>query len=335
MTDRGLLRGFVFGFPLLLAALLFGATSTSAAADDSSEARAWLDRMTRSMHELDYQGTFVYMRGSEVDTMRLTHAQVDGVAHERMVAVSGPHREVLRDGQGVRAIVGDEQQPTPGPLLNGAAFPDFTGAALQQALDRYTIEMGKTGRIAGHESRKISIRPKDNYRYGYDLWLEQATALILRWVLYDTDSQPLAKLMFTDLVTGEAVDRSGLQTSARSGQYLAVSQAAPRSNRASELAVLQTPDGVPPGFRLAAHARTAEGDQPLEHLVFTDGLASVSVYLEAVSTPGGVAPGLSRLGTTNVWSRSEGERRVTTVGEVPPMTLTAIGEAFLAQAASR
>lgn len=307
--------------------------SLPAVADSYTDASDWLQRMAASMRQLDYQGTFVYVRGNDVETMRLTHVRVDDVVHERMVAVSGPTREIMRDGNGVRAILGSQSQPVQDPMFTGAVFPDISLSALATAKDRYLFEVGGVGRIAGHQGRKISIIPRDQYRYGYELWLEEDTGLLLRWVLYDTDRRALAKLMFTDLVTGDSVDHDGLQSETPPQRFVAVQQASPKLEKPAANGVnTDTPADIPPGFRLAAHSRAeneAGADQRFEHLVFSDGLASVSIYLESAAQPGGIAPGLTRMGTTSAWSGIRGPLRVTAVGEVPPLTLKTFGDAFL------
>jgi sigma-E factor negative regulatory protein RseB len=316
------------GKALIAFCLLF--PSLPLAADSFAEAEVWLERMASAMQQLDYQGTFVYVRGNDVETMRLTHVRVGGVVHERMVAVSGPQREIMRDENGVRAILGNQSQPLQDPMFTGAVFPDFSIPALTQAKDRYLFEVGGVGRIAGHQGRKISIIPRDQYRYGYELWLEEESGLLLRWVLYDPERRALAKLMFTDLVTGAAVDRAGLESATPPQRFVAVQQASPKLERPAAAGAPESgPEGVPPGFGLAAHSR-ADGALEFEHLVYSDGLASVSVYLESSTQPGGIAPGLTRMGTTSAWSGREGARRVTAVGEVPPLTLKTFGEAFLA-----
>lgn len=299
-------------------------------ADSFDDAQDWLQRMSVAMQELDYQGTFVYVRGNDVETMRLTHVRVGDVVHERMVAISGPQREIMRDETGVRAILGGQSQPTQDPMFTGAVFPDISLAALSKAQERYLFEVGGVGRIAGHQGRKISIIPRDQYRFGYELWLEQETGLLLRWVLYDTDRSALAKLMFTDLATGTSVDHDDLQSDAPAQSFFAVQQASPVLEKPAVTgATSEAPEGIPPGFRLAAHSRV-EKEAFFEHLVFSDGLASVSIYLESATQPGGITPGLTRMGTTSAWSGKAGSRRVTAVGEVPPLTLKTFGEAFLA-----
>lgn len=301
-----------------------------ATASDFDEVRGWLERMATAMRETDYQGTFVYVRGNDVETVRLTHVRQGGEVRERMVTVSGPPREVVRDSDGVRALIGEQNPSLQDPLLTGAVFPDFSVAALERARDRYLFEVGGLGRVAGHQGLKLSIIPRDEFRYGYELWVEEHSALLLRWVLYDGDRQPLAKLMFTELVSGEAVDADELESETPEQRFVAIQAPAPRlQSPPAPLGVKDAGKALPPGFRLAAHARS-ETSAGYEHLVFSDGLASVSVYLEPATGQGGVPAGLSRMGTTNVWSRTNTTRRVTAIGEVPPATLKKIGHVYLA-----
>lgn len=296
------------------------------AEDQFPEVRTWLERMAESMRERDYQGTFIYMRGDDLETIHLTHALVDGVLQERLVAVSGPRREIVRNGDQVRRTVSETDDADSGMTLTGAVFPEFSLEMLDRARDRYLFELAGQDRIAGHEGQKITITPRDGYRYGYELWLERRSALLLRWVLYDSNRRALAKLMFTDLVTGEGIDKSRLENhdDARLVQVAVPEPALDPGDDARELI-----DGMnlPPGFELAAHARDSE--QPGDHhLVFSDGLASVSVYLDQ-SDLDRLPDGLIRMGTTNAWSKRNSKQRVTAVGEVPPATLKRFGVAFL------
>lgn len=313
---------------LLAATALF--VAPNALADQFDEARIWLERMSAAMREQSYQGTFVYVRGDDVDTIRLTHVLENGAIRERLVALSGPPREVVRDGRGLRAVGGGGDATSPPAPMAGVPIPDFSAASLERAQGRYMFEMGGEGRIAGYQGRKLTITPRDQYRYGYELWLEDRTALLLRWVLYDPDRRPLAKLMFTELVTGDAVDPSGLGDEAADEPAAAgaTPQDTPAKAAAAPEAFSVDELTLPPGFALAAHGRDPASPDS-EHLVFSDGLASVSVYLEPFDAGAGLPEGLSRVGTTNAWSRRGDKRRVTVVGEVPPVTLKTIGRAFL------
>ena len=310
---------------LLAACLCLGAVPVHAS-DQFAEVRQWLERMGESMRDRDYQGTFIYVRGDDVETIHLTHAQVDGVLKERLVAVSGPPREILRSGDQVSRSVSEAEVSAPLMIPTGAVFPEFSLDMLDRARDRYVFELAGEGRIAGHEAQKISITPRDGYRYGYELWLERQSALLLRWVLYDGNRRALAKLMFTDLATGEAVDKTRLQAEGDS-RLVAVAVPAPTLDSTDGARELVNGMNLPTGFELAAHSRDPEqpGDR---HLVFSDGLASVSVYLDQ-SDLDRLPDGLVRMGTTNAWSKRNAKQRVTVMGEVPPATLKRFGIAFL------
>ena len=92
------------------------------------------------------------------------------------------------------------------------------------------------------------------------------------------------------------------------------------------------PEALPPGFRLATHRHQSDGDSVFEHLVYSDGLASVSVYIESGTDQARTRQGLSRIGTANAFTRTLGSRQVTVIGEVPEATVRAIGDAFKAPA---
>ncbi len=317
---------------LLVPLLCLGAAPV--AADQFDEARAWLERMAVAMREQDYQGTFIYVRGEDVETVRVTHVHRDGVEREHLEALTGPAREVFRDGAGVRQRQGDAELAASDPLMSGGLFPRFSMASLERARARYVFEIGGQGRIAGHEGRKLSITPRDRYRYGYEIWIEEDSGLLLRWVLYDANRRPLAKLMFTDLATGDQLDSATLAAVLQRDVPAPASSAPPERRppmvgpASPETSVPARGDRLPPGFLFAGHAR--DPDHPSsEHLVFSDGLASVSVYVEPDAPENGIPEGLSRMGLTNAWSMRQASRRITAVGEVPPITLKEFGQAFL------
>lgn len=312
---------------LPVCAALILSVSAPLKADQYEQASQWLERMSQAMAELDYQGTFVYLQGDAVETMRITHVRDTSGVRERLVTVSGPPREVVRDASGVRSTVGDSVALEQGPVAGAMVLPEFPAEALAEARQRYVFEVGKQGRIAGHKGRRINILPKDEYRYGYELWLQEDSGLLLRWVLYDSARQPLAKLMFTDLQVGEQVDHSELGTMAAAGTTVVGAAAAASGLKREQPPRADLPQGMPPGFRLAAHTGQADPGQA-QHLIFSDGLATVSVYLEPLTDGAKVNQGLSRMGTTNAWTHTGTHYQVTAIGEVPAVTVKKLGRAF-------
>ena len=97
---------------------------------------------------------------------------------------------------------------------------------------------------------------------------------------------------------------------------------------------------LPPGFRMMLHgAQTLPGSSvPVDHLVFTDGLASVSVFIEMHATPPGAGQvtevRAARVGSSSAFSTVVDGHKITAVGEVPPATVRLIATQVRAEAAA-
>lgn len=316
---------------LLLLSISAGGT---AVAGDSSEAREWLARMTTAMSELSYQGTFVYVRGGEVETMRITHVSDDSGVRERLYSISGPRSEVIRDRKGVRFVLQDSGSDVEDSVVVGSYFTGFPLSAIGNNSEDYRLELRGKARIAGQTTRRVSILPQDNYRYGYDFWLEEKTGLLLQWVLRDSGHKALAKLMFTDFSMGPAVDVDELESESPAEDFVELRTFSPAKTVGSPSSPGWHPHNLPPGFKLTSHSHKNSPDGTFEHMVYSDGLAAVSVYIENKSNEIGVMQGVGQLGTNYAFSRKQGDLQITAIGEVPAITVKTIANSMARSVAS-
>ena len=170
--------------------------------------------------------------------------------------------------------------------------------------------------------------PKDKYRYGYSLWLEEHSGLLLKWELIDSKQKPLAILMFTDVRLGSEVDVKELKSTTQLKKFKTVASELPSGRGLSKTTPRWQPDHLPPGFQLTAHRYFGQQDQGVyEHLVYSDGLATISVYIESASPDAKAEAGVNRLGTTHAFSRISNDMLITVVGDVPAITVKFIGNA--------
>lgn len=312
---------------LLIGGLLFG----SLEAQDSADSKAAIDRlnqMSMAMSQLTYQGTFVYVQGSLVETMRITHVVDEDGIHERLVAETGPQRELWRDAGGVSWVAKDSRAVVRDPAFNRSYFPEVTPGVVAQASDYYRISLGGVEPLAGRLGRKLSIVPKDDYRYGYTLWLEEPSGLLLKWELFENEARPLARLMFTDIRIGREVDRKELQSSEAMKDYQTRPSDLPEKQEVTNAKPMWAPSSLPPGFSLTSHRRQEKQSADLfQHLVYSDGVATVSVYVERAVEDRSPPSGTSRLGTTHAFSRQSDGLQITVVGDVPAATVEEIGKA--------
>jgi sigma-E factor negative regulatory protein RseB len=306
---------------LLLVLISFSGASF---AGDSSQAREWLERMTTAMSQMSYQGTFVYVRDDTVETMRITHVTDETGVRERMYSVSGPRREVIRNRQGVRCVLADSASVVEDQVVASSYFPELPLSIIDGDSSGYRLETGGEARIAGHLARRVSISPEDGFRYGYDFWLDEQTGLLLKWVLFDTGHKPIAKLMFTDFSIGSAINLSELESDSREDDFVEMKTFNPQKTVVTQSNPRWQPSKLPPGFNLASYSHKTGTEGVYEHMVYSDGLAAVSVYVEQNGPGEAVKPQVSQLGTNNAFTRMQGDLQITVIGEVPAITVKSI-----------
>jgi sigma-E factor negative regulatory protein RseB len=305
--------------------LLLGGCSALAVAGDPEQAREWLQRMSQAMQTMSYQGTFVYAHGTTMETMRITHVADENGVRERLYSVTGPKREVVRDNEGVRCVLEDAASVVEDQVVENTFFPELPLSVIEGDESGYRLETGGSARIAGHTAHRISIAPADAYRYGYDFWLEQQTGLLLKWVLLDSNRRQLAKLMFTDFAIGEDVDLREIEPAGEPVESTRMKTLSPEKTVATNSKPRWQPAKLPPGFQLASHNHKAGGQEVYEHLVYSDGLAVVSVYIEEKENAAAIRPHVAWLGTNNAYIHGHGDLQITVIGEVPVVTVKSIG----------
>lgn len=313
-------------------ALLAGAcafVAWPATADD--DPRGWLDRMGYALEYLNYEGTLIQLHGTDAAMMRVVHRVENGVPTERITAMDEVGREIIRKGDDVTCILPDQNE-----VLIGEGADSSEGASpLRQQFagdvtfdDRfYRLAIASGGRLVGRETRVVTVRPTDNFRYGYRLWLDHATAMPLKVQVAGDDGVVVEQLLFSDISLPERIPESAVQPSVTLDTFVRQdsSRSAPSAPAAAGSAAWRV-DSLPPGFKLRAvrSQRSGTAAAPLEHLVYTDGVASVSVFIESGVTPMEQGEGPSRVGAANAWTTMTGGYLVTAVGEVPVRTVETI-----------
>ena len=312
---------------LLVAALVFAATTQAAAERQSAPARwlegardwvgglwskdadDWLERIGPALAELDYHGTLVMVSGTSMETLGVFHAFDNGRERMRLVTLTGPHREVIRDDKMVMCIgTGLDSVGYDADTRRWNPAGQFAGA---DELDAYQATLAGRGRVADRDCQIIDLKSRDRWRYGYRLWLDRDTGLPLRIALVGEDGRALEQMAFTELKVGERPAERDLRPSTEQG--LRRVQTLAGGDQADPGWRVQAP---PPGFELRAARRLGDSVQ----LFYSDGLASVSVYVEPVAG-GQRGESAMRRGAINVHSVWRDGRRVVAIGKVPAATV--------------
>jgi len=256
--------------------------------------------------------------------MRITHVTDETGVRERLYSISGPYREVIRDSTGVRCVFQDAASVVEDQVVASSYFPELPLSIIDGNTSGYRLGTGGEARIAGHTARRVTISPEDSFRYGYDFWLEEQTGLLLKWELFDTNHKPLAKLMFTDFAIGSSVKLDELESDSRDEDFIEMKTFGLQNTVVTGSSPRWQPASLPPGFQLASHSHKTGADGVYEHMVYSDGLAAVSVYVEQQGIESEVKPGISQLGTNNAYTTKQGALQITVIGEVPAITVKTI-----------
>ena len=295
----------------------------------AQDAQSWLDRMKRAVEDLSYQGTFVHLIGSEAETLQIVHLNDGGRVSERIVSMDGVGREIIRHEDEVQCILPDrqivllEERRDVSPLVS--ALPSYS-EELQQ---HYDFSLLSTARVAERETQIVGIRPRDEFRYGYILWLDRETAMPLKSQLRDGQGRTVEQILFTSIEISDQIPLSALEPTIDATGFDVIR--APEAAQTEE-ALPWRASRLPGGFRLSVAMRKpmAGSAYPVEHLVYSDGLATVSVFIENPNSEPEVAAGFSRVGSSNAFSLSLDGRQVTAIGEVPMRTVETIATSLTA-----
>jgi len=289
---------------------------------------AHLARMAQAVDGLTYEGTLVYLADNRMETLHIVHRVAGGEVEERLVSLSGPVRAVTRDHDKVTCVLSEDH-----PILvkRKAGIPDLLRTrAIDPAMlaaNYFVHPLGET-RVAGRDTDVVGVIPRDDFRYGYRFYLDRQTGLPLKSDLMGTEGDPIEQIMFA-AVQVDSAGAGPAATGARpaqpvpEGDLSLTAETAGGAQPAGQTASAWRLEALPPGFAIRMHDRWPEGaGGQAEHLVVTDHLASVSIFVEGEGQGG--LTGASRIGAVHAVGGRIAGHQVTVVGQVPAETVAAV-----------
>jgi sigma-E factor negative regulatory protein RseB len=314
----------------LLLVLALPLSLTARAASDP-EALNWLREMAQAMQQLSYRGRFVFAHDGRIDSLSLLHINDGDGIRERLRSLNGEAREVLRENENLTCVWPDSRQVIIDRFTAANSrrlSPIWVPKDLQRLQDHYRFAVEGRDRVADLSAVIISILPNDDLRYGLKLWIAEDSKLMLQSVLLDELGQKREQVMFVQLERLQPGDAALLSVLPRIDNGYALVQSHTGDNTARVAADPRWRlDGLPEGFRLEAAYRKqrADSDGFVQQMVLSDGMASVSVFIEPATE--GALDGATSMGAVNAFGLKRGEVNITAIGEAPLETVQRIAEA--------
>jgi sigma-E factor negative regulatory protein RseB len=291
------------------------------------EALDWLRRIHDATHKLSYTGTFVYQSGGRSETSRITR-RVDASGDiEKVEVMDGVPREIVRTRDTVRCYLPDAQVVKIERQVDRAGsergFPAMLPERITALSRHYDISVGGTERIAGFDCRAVTLKPKDDLRYGHTLYADVKTGMLIKATTTGASGETVEQFSFTELSFGSVPRKRLKSRHASSSWRVENSEAVPASlagwSLSSEL----------PGFRKVAELKRRLGEGgPVGQMVYSDGLAAVSVFIEPLEgRRDPVRAGLASVGAIHIYTKEVAKHMITVVGEAPAASVQRIANA--------
>ena len=301
---------------VIVSLLITVAFNLASASSESDTSLAKLTSMVQSFSSLSYQGVFVRSQGVAMNSMKIRHGLIDGVEYESLIDLDGDKIEVIRIDDSVICVYPDisfanTAAPVSAPLKQ---FKELNGDRL---LEGYRFKLSKKIElIAGRKAQKLSLLPKDSYRFGHAFWLDMENSFLLKHDTLDAEGKVLDRVQFTDISFNPTLKKSDFLP--RLGTYSRHVVSVTPKMTDNKWHFTWLPDGFAPVWRDARllNDRTAM-------LLLSDGMTSISVFVEPTDT---IKPySVMEMGATTVGEMSRSLLtdilRLTIVGEVPEKTV--------------
>jgi sigma-E factor negative regulatory protein RseB len=293
----------------------------------AADASNWLPRIAAAARELTYSGTFVHQLGPRMETMRISHLYDASGEAEKLEALDGPPREIVRENETVHCYYPESRMVK---LEQGRArryFPALIGDNPEGLVAHYELRLGATERVAGYDCQVIWLRPKDQLRYAHRLCAELKTGLLLKAAIADERGEPAEQVAFTALDIGAHITRQSLRSAYAEAQRSWRTDASNWERNAPESG-WHIRD-IPAGFRkiMEMQRRMHGRAEPVRQIVFSDGLAAISVFIEPKSSIPPALRGPRQLGLVSVLTKELDDHHITVLGEVPQVSLKQVANA--------
>lgn len=309
--------------------LLFSLLVIAGSIQASDDANHWLKRMVNAARNFNYTGTLVYTHDGIVDSMKIVHSSGPDGIREKMYSLNGEVREVLRDNNKVTCFMPKSRSVMVGDASENSVLPLKFPINPEQLEGFYAIELGEEGRVAGFVVRLLTITPKDSLRYGYQLWLDKDTGMMLKSNMLDEKGKSLEQFMFTELELNADISAEQFKPSIETEGYT-WQVADVKYPVTSEQQVTWEARNRPAGFMLASAStrNNTQSGRSVAHLLYSDGLSNVSVYIEPYEQGQDVLQGGSRMGAVHAFGVLVDGYGITAIGETPLKTVEMIARSM-------
>ena len=307
------------GVKALLSFTIF--SFTPAHAGDVSE---MVSGMSTAGKRYNYEGTFVLRKSDKMMTMHVVHGVDERGVWESMESLNGEARKIVRYNNEVISIYPGRKLVTVSQMGDKPGLHPILPENLDRLGNYYTIKQLGDDRMAGRKTTLLNLQPRDAYRYGYRYWLDSDTGVLLKHDLLNERQEIVEQMMYTSFRDHAEVPQTAFTLPELNGY----TRKDVSRNEGEPASIGWRVTDLPDGFMLTQSALRGGGEHESLHLMYSDGLASVSVFIESAENSPHYLEGASKMGALNAYGKHVNGIQVTVMGEVPEATVARIAHSM-------
>lgn len=285
-----------------------------------------LQKAASAAHDLSYKGVFIYQSGDNIKSVQITHTNSGQGEYARMVVLDGTPREMLSQGGDVVIFSSKNEKVIMEKRRAHNLFPAVLPEDIERLKASYQVRIGGTERIAGRDGRIVFLDPRDSLRYAYKFWADREYGLLLKSLMLNDQKQMLEQMAFSQVNMMEEQGMDWFHPNVDHNKHYILEEA---NAQPAQDASGWTVGALPAGYRKVEQVtRLVPGKTaPVTQVIFTDGLASVSLFIEPLSKGTRPKIGQTSKGATHFYANVSKGYQILVVGEVPAATVAHIGSA--------
>jgi sigma-E factor negative regulatory protein RseB len=314
----------------LVLAWIIASSALSAHAANDDHAWTLLQKAAVAARALNYQGVFVYQAGRHTKSIQITHYFNGHDEFARNVILDGTPREVFNQGGDVTIMSPRNEKVVIEKRRGQNMFPAVLPTNLDAVKENYILKTGELERVAGRPAQLLHLSPKDNLRYSYRFWIDSEFGLLLKSVMLNERLEPIESIGFNQISLLNTVDLDWFQPKIDTKKNYVMEDDLDKTIADHSTHHQWILKELPAGYRKVDQMKRMVHGKPLPvtHVIFSDGLASVSLFIEPLIKGAKPKNGHKLVGTTSFYANVVDGHQVIVVGEVPEATVAHIAHAI-------
>ncbi len=315
----------------------------------------YFNQMVKAVKTINYKGILVFNSVAPGDGS-ISALKIIGKNSEqkevKISSIDGKPVSIYRKNNKVKELLGGRHQLE--KIINNP-FENFCARTLnqEQLAKNYQLNFKKDSVTAGRDVKVVMLAPKNQQVYGYSFYIDKETYMPLKMDYIPSNGTSINSYMFVDIdypkhladqdmvIKGQGKivipEDAEEQQALKERSTIAKPQENPKPIAQAMESVKAKPTGqskikwqvgyLPSGFVLIDHQiqKNHEKQNNVEHFVFSDGIALISVYIEKVPE-NQIFRGSSIKGAMSAFGTVKDGHQVVVVGKIPIATLEQVGK---------